>query len=140
MTIYDDLKAVADELLAVSDDTFGQIGAVRRLMTFGGSATSTTSAVEITIDYPINLAIFPVDQRDVDGTFIKAGDFRVLVSASQPAGHAAWDQGNVVESITEIAPTTTDKLVCSEGVLTIVDAGNFAPAGNATHYKMVARK
>lgn len=124
MTIYDEFRAVADELLEVSDDTFGQLGAIRRKVTSGGSATSATAGTDTETDYPANMALFPVKQTDIDGTFIKAGDWRVLVST---------------KGLT-ITPTTSDKVVCSEGVLTIVDPGKFAPGGTVTHYRMVARK
>lgn len=140
MTIYDEFRAVADELLAVSDQTFGQLGAIRRSWTFGGSATSTDSATETTLDYPVNVALFPVNQRDIDGTLIKAGDWRALVSTTQPVNADTWDKGYVVEDIAGYQPTTTDLLVCSEGNLTIVDPGKFAPAGTVTHYNMVVRK
>ena len=124
MTIYDDFRSLADDLLAVSADTFGQLGAIRRTVTVGGSSTDPSGGADLSTDYPANLALFPVDQSDIDGTFIKAGDWRVLVST---------------KGLT-ITPTTDDKLVTTEGVLTIVDAGKFAPAGTITHYRMVARK
>lgn len=124
MTIYDEFQALANELLAVSDDTFGQLGAIRRTVTAGTSPTDATGGVDTVTDYPASMAVFPVDQKDIDGTFIKAGDWRVLVATN---------------GLT-ITPTTTDEIVCSEGVLTIIDAGKFAPAGTVTHYRMVARK
>jgi hypothetical protein len=124
MTIYDDFRAVADDLLAVSDDTFGQLGAIRRRVTDGIGASTPISGNKASTDYPANMAVFPVAQKDIDGTFIKAGDWRVLVSTS----------GLTIE------PTTADKIVCSEGVLSIIDPGKFAPGGTVTHYRMVARK
>lgn len=124
MTIYNDFADLANELLAVSDDTFGQLGAIRRSVTTGGGPSDPSGGTEAVTDYPASMALFPVDQRDVDGTFIKAGDWRVMVAT---------------EGLT-ITPTTTDLLVCSEGVLTIVDPGRFSPAGTVTHYRMVARK
>lgn len=120
MSIYDRAIALVTRQLADK----GQLGAVRRTATTGGGPTDPTGGSTTSTDYPARMALFPVDQSDVDGTFIKAGDWRVVVGTDGLA----------------ITPTTTDKLVCTEGVLNIVDAGKFAPAGTITHYKMVARK
>ncbi|WP_056039141.1 hypothetical protein [Loktanella sp. 3ANDIMAR09] len=120
MTIYDRAKAVADRKLADK----GQTAAIRRVVVAGGGPTDPTGGTTTETDYPCQVALFLVSLRDVDGTFIKAGDWRVLVST---------------DGLT-ITPETTDQLVCSEGVLTIVDPGKFAPAGQITHYKMIARK
>ena len=120
MSIYTRGRAVADRQLADK----GQLGAVRRTTFAGGGPASATAATVTVTDYPCRMAVFPINLRDVDGTLVKAGDYRVLVST---AGLS-------------ITPTTSDKLVTAQGVLTIVDAGRFDPAGVVTHYKMVARK
>lgn len=101
---------------------FGQAGAIRRTVANSNGPASPYPGTVTATDYAARLAVFPVKQRDVDGVLVKAGDFRVIVA---PLG---------------IVPTTTDRIVCSEGVLTIVDAGKFAPAGTVTHYSMVARR
>lgn len=119
MSIYTRAKSVVDRQLADK----GQLGAVRRSTFSGGGPASTAATLTVT-DYPCQMAVFPVSLRDIDGTLVKAGDFRVIVST---AGLS-------------IAPTSTDRLVTTQGVLTIVDAGRFDPAGTVTHYKMVARK
>jgi hypothetical protein len=120
MTIYDRAIDVVTRQLA----TKGQLGAIRRSAVSGGGPASPTGATVTNTDYPARVALFPVSQRDIDGTFIKAGDWRVIVGTDGLS----------------ITPVTTDKLVCSEGVLTIVDPGKFAPDGTVTHYEMVARK
>ena len=120
MTFYAEMAALSAELLANAE--FGETGAIRRTVTTGGGPSDPTGGTVVTTDYPCQLAAFPVDQKDVDGTVIKAGDFRVMVAPLA------------------IVPTTTDKVVCSLGLLTIVDAGQFAPAGTTTHYYMVGRK
>ena len=117
---YDSAKATAARLIKRK----GQLGAIRRTVTEKVSASSILEGFSEQIDYPARLALFPVSQADIDGTFIKAGDWRVLVST---------------EGLT-IEPTTTDRLVTSEGVLTIIEPGRFAPAGEVTHYSMVGRK
>lgn len=120
MTFYGNAQALAGRML----QRFGETGAIRRVTVTSGSPSDPDAGSATTTDTPCRLAVFPIDQQDIDGTTIKAGDFRVLVSAV----------GLGVE------PTTTDHLVCSAGVLTIVDAGRFAPAGTVTHYRMVCRK
>lgn len=136
MTIY--TNALALVLRQMADK--GQLGAIRRTVTAGGSATSVTSGTETVTDYPARFVLFPVDQRDIDGTFIKAGDWRVILSPSQPADAGDWDDGETIGNIETITPTSTDLLICTEGALTIIDPGKFAPADTVTHYKMVARK
>ena len=119
MSEYASAKATAARLIRKK----GQLGAIRRTVTTGGGPSDPTGGSSTTTDHPARLALFPVSQADVDGTFIKSGDWRVLVST---------------EGLT-IDPTTTDRLVTSDGVLTIIEPGKFAPAGEVTHYSMVAR-
>lgn len=117
MTFYADLAATALELLT----ELGEAGNIRRRSVTGGGPSAGAGTVTTT-DYACRVAVLPVDQRDVDGTLVKAGDFRAFVAPLA------------------ITPTTTDKLVCSLGVLTIVDAGEFKPAGTVTHYEMIVRR
>lgn len=117
MTFYADLAATATDLLT----ELGEVGAIRRT-TVSGGGPSAGAGTTTTTDYACRVAILPVDQRDIDGTLIKAGDWRAFVAALA------------------IVPTTTDKLVHSEGVLTIVDAGKYSPAGTVTHYEMIVRR
>lgn len=102
---------------------FGEAATIRRTTVTSGSPTDPAAGTTTTATFPCRLAIFPVSQRDINETTIKAGDFRVIVAA---------------KGLT-ITPTTTDHLVCSAGTLAIVDAGRFAPAGTPTHYSMIAR-
>lgn len=120
MTIYANAQALAGRLLT----QFGEVAVIRRVETADDRPSDPIASTETTTDYACKLAVFPIDQRDIDGTVIKAGDFRVIVAAEGLA----------------ITPETTDELVCSAGTLAIVDAGRFAPAGTVTHYRMVCRK
>ena len=101
----------------------GQLGSIRRITSTGGGPSSLTPGTETTTDHACRLVIFPVDQKDVDGELVKSGDWRAIV-----------------EAVEGVEPTTTDRLVCSEGPLVIADAGKFAPAGLTTHYDMIVRK
>ena len=120
-TPYTRGAALADRILG-SDK--GETGAIRRTTVTGGGPSDPAGGTTVESDYPCRLAAFPVAQRDIDGTLVKAGDFRVLVAT-----------GGL-----DITPTTTDLIVTSNGLLTIIDAGRFAPAGTVTHYKMIGRK
>lgn len=139
MTVYTRGAALADRILG-SDK--GETGAIRRTAVSGGGPSAGAGAATVT-DYPCRLAAFPVALRDVDGTYIKAGDWRVLVATGITSAQAGeWTLATGVDAIgdfADIVPTTTDNLVCSQGILTIVDAGQFDPAGAVTHYKMIAR-
>lgn len=109
--------ATARRLLA----KFGQTAHIRRTTTSGGSP-STGGGTATTVDTPALLVVLPVDGKDVDGTLIKAGDWWVYVEALG------------------IDPTTTDKIVCSEGVLTVIDPRKIAPAGETVLWQIIARK
>ena len=117
MSFYSDMAALAEDLLT----EFGEVAAIRRASVSGGGPSSTGGTVS-TVDHACRVAILPVEQKDVDGELVKAGDWRAYVAPLA------------------IVPTTTDKLVCSEGVLAIVDAGKFSPAGTVTHYEMIVRR
>ena len=120
MSVYTSAAATVARQMADK----GQLGAIRRAVVTGGGPGDTSGGTAVATDYPVRFVLFPVAQRDIDGTTIKAGDWRAIVDASSLS----------------ITPTTTDGLVSSEGVLVIVDAGKFAPAGTVTHYNMVVRK
>lgn len=120
MTIYTNAIATVTRQLADK----GQLGDIRRTTVTGGGPADPTGGTATVTDYPAQMIVFPVSQKDADGTFIKAGDFHVIVGT---------------DGLT-ITPKTTDLIVCSEGVLSIVDAGKFSPAGVTTHYDMIARR
>jgi len=119
VTFYADMAVLAADLL----QDFGEDGFIRRSELLGGGGPSDLDGgAERTRDYACRVAVLPIDQRDVDGALIKAGDWRAYVA------------------LLSIVPTTTDRLVCSAGVLTIVDPGQMAPAGTTTHYEMIVRR
>lgn len=101
----------------------GQAATITRTTATGGGPSSLTGGTRATAEHSCRVALFPIDQRDVDGALVKAGDWRAIVTA-----------------IDGFAPTTTDKLICTEGELSIIDPGKFAPAGTVTHYDMLVRK
>ena len=84
---YIESQADADELI----EEFGQIGAIPRTL-MGPPPNEWTPGEETTTYHPIKVAVLPINERDVDGTLIKAGDQQALIS---PKGLT-------------IEPTTTD--------------------------------
>lgn len=120
MSFYERMAALVDRQLAAK----GEDGFIRRTEVTGGGPSDPDGGTETTTDHACRVAVFPVDQKDVDGTLIKSGDWRALIAT-----------GGL-----QVVPTTTDLLVCSIGVLTIVDPGEFKPAGAVTHYRMLVRK
>ena len=144
MTFYDEMRELAQELTrSDSEGGFGQLGAVRRTVTTGGGPSDPTGGSTTVTDYPARFALLPVEQKDIDGTFIKAGDWKAIVSPDVPEDSADWVQGagvNAIGALDAISVTTTDKLVTNEGVLTIIDPGRLAPGGALVMYEMLARR
>ena len=141
MTFYDEMRDLAQEMTRSDDqDGFGQLGAIRRTEASGGGPSDPTGGTEITIDYPIRFTLMPVEIRDVNGTFIKSGDWNVTASALPPADAADWDAGHNTVPIDTITVKTGDRLVTNEGVLTVVDPGRLSPGGSLVMYQMTVRK
>ncbi|GAA6162574.1 hypothetical protein NBRC116590_02780 [Pelagimonas sp. KU-00592-HH] len=118
MTFYDDLAGDVTDLL----EELGQVGQVRRLNRTGGAASSTTAGATAPEDFDAKMAVLPVDDKRVDGTNIFVGDFQVIVEALT---------GGI---------TKEDKIVCTEGTLTIRKLGKIAPAGTIVAYDMVCHR
>ncbi|MFC3704480.1 hypothetical protein ACFOOL_06905 [Devosia honganensis] len=75
MTFYGEMQGVASELLT----EFGQTGAIRRTVIVP-PANNWDEAEEVITDYPVTLAILPMDERRIDGTLILSGDRQALMS------------------------------------------------------------
>lgn len=65
----------ADELI----EEFGQVGAIRRTVIVP-PANPWDEAEEVVTDYPVTLAILPMDEKRIDGTLILSGDRQALMS------------------------------------------------------------
>lgn len=72
---YLESQADADELLT----EFGQTGAIRRTVIVPPT-NPWDEAQEVITDYPVTLAILPMDERRVDGTLILTGDRQALMA------------------------------------------------------------
>jgi len=113
------LAATTSALIA----NWGELGAIRRLEVADDGPVHLHPSMDTVTDHPAFIVPLPVRQDDVADATIKAGEFTVLM-----AGDAVGFE-----------VTTTDKVVCSFGTLTILDAGAFRLRGSVLHYKMRAR-
>lgn len=109
---YDEMAAVSNELLT----EFGQAVTLRRVTT-GAYDPATGSATQTTADYAGTGAVFDYSQRDIDGSLIKTGDQKLLMSPFQTDGSAMP------------VPTTTDKILIGSTVYSIQPSKKVAPAG-----------
>lgn len=72
---YLESQADTDELI----EEFGQVGAIRRTVIVP-PANNWEEAEEVITDYPVTLAILPMDERRIDGSMILTGDRQALMS------------------------------------------------------------
>lgn len=120
MSFYDDAAGVADDLLS----QFGQ-SCVLGSVTDGTYDPATGSASPTTASQPVTAAMFDYPQRFVDGTLIRTGDKRALVS---PVGLT-------------VEPKPGDTLTDAAGkVHQVVDAKATAPAGTVVLWTLQVRK
>lgn len=72
---YLETQRDADELI----EEFGQVGAIRRTVVTP-PPNDWTPGTEVTAYYPIKVAVLPIEEKNVDGTLIMAGDQQALIS------------------------------------------------------------
>jgi hypothetical protein len=99
----------------------GQAAQVARPVTSGGGPSDPSGGTTTTSRYDVRLAVFPIEIERIDGTNIFSGDYRLICSTA------------------EVELKLSDRIECSEGTLTIMDLGKFAPDGTIIFYDMVAR-
>ena len=89
----------------------------------GGGPSDPTGGTAGVTPAPVSarMVVFEIAERRIDGTNIQAGDFQVIV---EPIG---------------IEVTLADKVVCSQGTLTVKQLGRQAPGGITLLYDMVCR-
>lgn len=117
---YDDIANTADEMLT----EFGQ-GCILTAITDGAYDPATGEADTSPALQPVTAAIFAYPQRYIDGTLIRVGDKRALVSAV---------------GLT-VAPKSGDTLTDAAGqVHQVIDAKPTAPAGTAVLWTLQVRK
>jgi len=74
---FDYLESQADAAELIEE--FGQTGAIRRTVIVP-PANPWEEAEEVITDYPVTLAILPMDERRIDGSLILTGDRQALMS------------------------------------------------------------
>lgn len=99
----------------------GQAAQVARSVVVGGGPSDPSGGTVITTRYDVRLAVFPIEIERIDGTNIFSGDYRLICSTA------------------EVELELSDLIECSEGTLTIMDLGRFAPDGTIIFYDMVGR-
>ncbi|PRD42118.1 hypothetical protein C5748_18385 [Phyllobacterium phragmitis] len=115
---YPKSQATADRLLK----KFGQNGQIVRDVQAGGDPWNPTDPTTET--YPCTLAVLVYDDKDIDGTLIKATDKKIYMSSKGLA----------------IEPTTTDKIVIGGASHTIVKVKPLNPAGLVVFYEAQVRR
>jgi len=118
--LYSQLRATAAALLGDKGQVMTLTKSVRSSYDPATGNAAQTSAPT----YPVTGAVFDVAARDIDGTLIKAGDRRVILSAL----------GLTVE------PTSVDTLTIGAVVHSIVQALPINPAGVVVAWKLVIRR
>lgn len=120
-TIRSRVTGAFDKLAAKQPDAI-QTGDISRTTVSGGGPSDPSGGTETTTLYAARMAVFEIDEKRVDGTNIRAGDWQVIV---EPIG---------------IEVTLADKVVCDRGTLTIAKLGRVASGGETALYDMVCRK
>ena len=117
---YGDMAEVADDLL----HEFGQAG-VLGSVTDGAYNPETGEAGPTSAPHAVTAAIFDFPQKYIDGTLIRTGDKRALLSALGLA----------------VTPKSGDTLTDAAGALyQVVDAKATAPAGQVVLWTLQVRK
>lgn len=117
---YDDIASVADDLL----HEFGQAG-VLGSVSDGAYNPETGEAGPVSTPHAVTAAVFDFSQTYIDGTLIRTGDKRALVSVVGLA----------------VAPKQGDTLTDAGGsVYQVVEAKATAPAGQTVLWTLQVRK
>lgn len=114
---YAKSKATATRLIA----KFGQAGKISR--TSGGTGDPWNPSTPTTTEYDATFAVLEWDQKDIDGTLVKQGDRKIVLSATGLA----------------IVPTTTDKIVIGGTPHVIGHVKPLAPGGTVVLFELSAR-
>ena len=120
MGFYENVRATAGRLLAA--DKFGRGMTLRRTTMAYNPATQTSTPT--VADYAASGVVAEYEDKDIDGTLVKAGDRLIILSAEGLA----------------ITPTPADKVIVGGVVYSIVRDKPTNPAGVAVVYELQVRK
>ncbi|PSH68617.1 hypothetical protein CU102_12720 [Phyllobacterium brassicacearum] len=102
-------------------DNFGQAGSIVRDVP--GSGPEWDPGEPVPTAYPCTLAVLNFDNKDIDGTLIKASDKKVYIAS---------------KGLT-IVPETTDRLTIGDISHTIIRVMPLNPAGVNVYFEVQAR-
>jgi hypothetical protein len=117
MSAFDYVRAAATAHRLIAK--FGRAITVRRTANSGTAWAPTLTAT----DYTATAAVLEYTARDIDGTLVKVGDRRVVISTTGLA----------------IEPTTQDRLVIGGEEMGIVRVMKMSPAGVNVYFEVQAR-
>ena len=118
MAFYDEVLAVADELLV----EFGAAATLTRVTPGAYDPTTGTTTADNTETWTGTGAKFDYEQKDIDGTKIRAGDQRVYLSV-----------------VGIVNPQTGDTLTIGGVILNVVASRQLKPASTAVLYDVQVR-
>jgi hypothetical protein len=102
-------------------DKFGQAGSIVRDVP--GSGPEWDPGEPVPTSFPCTMAVLKFDNKDIDGTLIKATDKKVYIATKEIS----------------VVPTTTDKLMIGDYPHTIVRVIPLNPAGTSVYFEVQAR-
>lgn len=102
-------------------DKFGQAGSIVRDVP--GSGPEWDPGDPVPMSHTCTMAVLRFDNKDIDGTLIKATDKKVYIAAKELS----------------VVPTTTDKLMIGGQSHTIVRVMPLNPAGINVYFEVQAR-
>lgn len=116
---YDRMGAVADRLIAKRGSD------VVLIKSGNGPFNVSTGTMSVSpVEYSGKAVVLDLEQREIDGTTVKVGDQKCLMSVSPDIPK----------------PTTQDKIRWQNVVYKIILFRDLAPAGQSVLYRMVIRK
>lgn len=119
----------ADELI----EEFGQVGAIKRTVVTP-PPNDWTPGTEVSAYHPIKVAVLPIEEKNVDGTLIMAGDQQALIS---PLGLTVTPQ---VGDIILVNGEMDGEEYVGGDTWTVFTMKTLAPAGIVALYDAVVRR
>lgn len=117
MTAFDYVRAAATAHRLITK--FGRAITIRRTASSGTAWAPTLTPT----DHAATAAVLDYTARDIDGTLVKVGDRRVIISTS----------GVTIE------PATQDRLIIGGEEMAIVRVTKLSPAGTVVYYEAQCR-
>jgi len=117
-----DYSALATRTARLLTD-YGQTATLTRVTPGSYSTSDGSLAAGTTATYTGSATVFDYDQRQIDGSLVRAGDRRVLLQAT----------GGIP------LPRTGDTITIASGTYQVVQARDISPAGTSVVYDLQVR-